>query len=158
VKATKKGISGLLKRKNKGEKEASEDTKQSENDSSDISSFSTESESPKMSETSSNQQSMTCPNNRCGKVFDKPLQLIDLAKPSEETALVCPYCLSKLELAQPEQEIVAETFLDEKFQGVAQQKEEGCPHFVGYLGKRQKDIPIPEFCLTCPQMMKCLLG
>ena len=158
MKATKKGISGLLKRKNKGEKETSTDTKHSENDSSDITSFSIESESPQVSETSPNQQSMTCPNNRCGKVFDKPLQLIDLAKPSEETALVCPYCLSKLEPAQTEQEIIVETFSEEKFQGAAEQKEEGCPHFVGYLGKRPKDNPIPDFCLTCPQMMKCLLG
>jgi len=103
---------------------------------------------------------MTCTNNRCGKVFDKPLVLIDLAKPSEESSHVCPYCLSKLEPepTQPEEETFTQTFSDEKFQEIAEQKEQKCPQFVGYLSKRPKNAPIPEFCLTCPQMMKCLLG
>jgi DNA-directed RNA polymerase subunit RPC12/RpoP len=101
---------------------------------------------------------MTCPNNKCGRVFDKPLELIDLAKPSEESSYVCPYCLSKLESTQPEQETITETFSDEKLQDVTEHKEGKCPQFVGYLSKRPKNVPIPDFCLTCPEMMKCLLG
>jgi len=86
-----------------------------------------------------------------------PLELIDLAKPLEESSYVCPYCLSKLESAQPEHEVVAETFSDEKVLDVTEQKVDKCPQFVGYLSKRPKNVPIPEFCLTCPQMMRCLL-
>ena len=148
VNATKKGIPSLLKRRKKGEKETS----------SDVVSCSIESEFPHVSEESPNLKSVTCPNNKCGKMFDKPLELIDLAKPSDESSYVCPYCLSKLEPAQPEHEAIAETFSGERFQEVTEQKEGKCPQFVGYLGKRPKNVPIPESCLTCPQMMKCLLG
>lgn len=150
VKTTKKGISGLLKRKNKGEKEASRN----------IAPPSLEPELPQVPEISSNPENITCPNNRCGRVFDKPLELIDLAKPSEQGAYVCPYCLTQLEHAQPEleQEAVPETLPDEKFQDIAEPKEEKCPQFVGYLSKRPKNTPIPDFCLTCPQMMKCMHG
>jgi len=148
VQATKKSISSLLRRKNKGGKKVS----------ADVTSCSLESEFPQVFETSSNPESMTCPNNRCGRVFDKPLELIDLAKPSDESSLVCPYCLSKLEPIQLAQETVPETFLEENSKDVTKEEEGKCPHFVGYLGKRPKGVPIPEFCLTCPQMMKCMLG
>jgi hypothetical protein len=137
-----------LKRKNKGEKEASADATPCK----------PEPECPQVSEASSDPQGMTCPNNRCGKVFDKPLELIDLAKPSDKGSYVCPYCLSKLEATKLRQEIVIETFSAERPQDVAEQKEGKCPQFIGYLGKRPKNVPIPDFCLTCPQMMKCLLG
>ena len=147
-----------MRRKNKGKKEVSADAKRLENNSSDATSSSFESEFPQVSEVSLNHQSMTCPNNKCGRVFDKPLELIDLAKPSEESSYVCPYCLSKLESTQPEQETITETFSDEKLQDVTEHKEGKCPQFVGYLSKRPKNIPIPDFCLTCPEMMKCLLG
>ena len=151
MKATKKSISSLLRRKNKGVKKVS----------SDATSCSLESEFPQVSKTSSNSESMTCPNNKCGRVIDKPLELIDLAKPSDESSLVCPYCLSKLELTQMAQETVTETFStssEEEPRDVTKEEEEKCPHFVGYLSKRPKDASIPDFCLTCPQMMKCLLG
>ena len=155
MKTTKKGISSLLKRKNKAKKEAS----------ADITPGPPESEFPQTSEISSSPESITCPNNRCGKVFDKPLELIDLAKSSEQSSYVCPYCLTKLEPAQsePKQEAVIETFSEEvfsekKFQEEVKPREEKCPQFFGYLSKRPKDAPIPEFCLTCPQMMKCMLG
>lgn len=144
MKTTKKNISGILKRKSKGEKESSAGAKQSE--------------FLQASEASPNIQSMTCPNNKCGRVFDKPLELIDLAKQSDERSYVCPYCLFKLEPIQPEQETAFETFSDEKLQDATKEKEGNCPQFLGYLGKRPKNAPIPEFCLTCPQMMKCLLG
>ena len=138
-----KDTKSLMRRKNKGEKEASAKAKRLESVS---------------SESSPSTQSMACPNNKCKRVFTKPLELIDLAKPSAKSSYVCPFCLSILEPTQPEQETVTETSPSEKFEDVTKQKEEKCPQFLGYLHKRPKDAPIPEFCLTCPQMMKCLLG
>jgi hypothetical protein len=32
-----------------------------------------------------------------------------------------------------------------------------CGHFPGYLGKRSKDMPIPEECLTCSKMIECMV-
>lgn len=139
---------GLLKGKSKHKKEISaEET-----------SCSHETKSQQVSQILPDVQSTTCPNNKCGKVFDNPLQLIDLADPSGERSLVCPHCLSKLEPIQQEQEAVTEVFSDEEPQGITEQKEENCPHHFGYLGKRPKNVPIPEFCLTCPRMIECCMG
>lgn len=33
----------------------------------------------------------------------------------------------------------------------------GCPHHLGYLKKRPKNAPIPDSCLTCRQMVQCVL-
>jgi hypothetical protein len=33
----------------------------------------------------------------------------------------------------------------------------GCPHYLGYLSKRPKDASIPDECLTCRKMVKCML-
>jgi hypothetical protein len=33
----------------------------------------------------------------------------------------------------------------------------GCPHYLGYLSKRPKDASIPDACLTCRKMVKCML-
>jgi hypothetical protein len=137
-----------LRRKNKSEKEASVD----------VAPPLIEPEFPQVSEVPLNTEGITCPNSKCGKVFNKPLELIDLARPSEGSSLVCPYCLTKLEQIQPKQETAIEAISCEKPQDVAEQKEGKCPHFVGYLGKRPKNTPIPDFCLTCPEMMKCMLG
>jgi len=151
---TKKSISSVLKRKNKEEKEPHANATPCKP------------ESVQVSEAQPNPQGMTCLNNRCGKVFDKPLELIDLAKPSDKSSYVCPYCLSKFEPAKPKPETVKEAVIEtaiepssaERPQGAVEQKEGKCPQFVGYLSKRPKNVPIPDFCLTCPQMMKCLLG
>jgi hypothetical protein len=32
---------------------------------------------------------------------------------------------------------------------------QNCPHYLGYLKKRQKGTPIPEGCLTCTKMIDC---
>jgi hypothetical protein len=157
VAATKKGISGLLKRKNKNEKKASTETKNADEPSNSTSCLT---ESLQIYEGPSSFQTTTCQNSKCGKIFDRPLELIDLANPTEKGAYVCPHCLCQIETAKPEQEIMAETevFTEEKIEEVAEEKDEKCPHFIGYLGKRPKSTPIPESCLTCEQMMKCLLG
>ena len=33
----------------------------------------------------------------------------------------------------------------------------GCPHYLGYLSKRPKNASIPDECLTCRKMVKCML-
>ena len=32
-----------------------------------------------------------------------------------------------------------------------------CNHFLGYMRKRAKDMPIPDECLTCSRMIECML-
>lgn len=33
----------------------------------------------------------------------------------------------------------------------------GCPHYFGYLSRRPQNASIPEECLTCREMIKCML-
>jgi hypothetical protein len=42
---------------------------------------------------------------------------------------------------------------------LSQPQEKGsskCPHRFGYLAKRLKDEPIPDECLSCSKLLKCL--
>ena len=34
----------------------------------------------------------------------------------------------------------------------------GCPESFGYLANRDKDVPIPQTCLSCPKMVDCMLS
>jgi hypothetical protein len=33
----------------------------------------------------------------------------------------------------------------------------GCSHSYGYLAVRAKNVPIPQECLLCPQLIDCIL-
>jgi hypothetical protein len=33
----------------------------------------------------------------------------------------------------------------------------GCSHSYGYLAVRPKNVPIPQECLLCPQLIDCML-
>ena len=35
---------------------------------------------------------------------------------------------------------------------------QNCRHYLGYLKERAKNTPIPDECLTCPEVTKCMLG
>jgi hypothetical protein len=39
---------------------------------------------------------------------------------------------------------------------VGKEKPVGCEHFLGYLKKRPKGSPVPDECLTCASVMKCM--
>ena len=34
----------------------------------------------------------------------------------------------------------------------------GCPETFGYLANRQKEKPVPQYCLTCAKMVDCMLS
>ena len=40
--------------------------------------------------------------------------------------------------------------------GIEKNKQARCAHFLGYLKTRSKDSPIPDECLTCATLMKCM--
>jgi hypothetical protein len=31
-----------------------------------------------------------------------------------------------------------------------------CPHHFGYLANRDKKTPIPQECISCPKVLKCI--
>jgi hypothetical protein len=33
----------------------------------------------------------------------------------------------------------------------------GCKHHIGYLGEREPNVQIPDECLTCKEIVQCML-
>lgn len=79
---------------------------------------------------------IVCPNNVCGKMFQKALVLTDLSRKPTETYYACPYCFSKVKIAVKTE----------------------CQHYFGYLKKLPKNASIPDECLTCERITQCLFN
>jgi hypothetical protein len=115
----------------------------------------------------------TCPSDRCGRVFSEPLKLTNLShRPREETYYACPFCFSKVDvheiLMEPERPDVTpriEPVLsaspskqrkNEKINDEERVTVSECPHQFGYLNSRSKGAEIPDKCLTCAKILKCM--
>ena len=103
----------------------------------------------------------------CREEFEQPL-LAELSSGScVEEYYACPRCLTKVGEVEHGRKAEAEEDLEEEQElhleveetlSVEPHKTEetqSCPHYLGYLKKRQKGTPIPEGCLTCTQMIDC---
>lgn len=123
---------------------------------------------------------LICPNPKCKEEINKPILLTDFSKTPAESYYACPRCMTKLNDAGKPQEVLEkgptiakEIPEKEKTSEVIEPKKPeekpvrppeteeeappGCPYHFGYLGRRPKDAAIPEECLTCPKMIKCML-
>ena len=105
---------------------------------------------------------LTCPNNKCGKVFDKPLQTINLQQNSNTPYNSCPYCFTEITLVESEIENPAET----SYKEIKLDKEESpevlgqtiiCNHHLGYLKEKELKQQIPEECILCTRVIDCML-
>jgi hypothetical protein len=101
----------------------------------------------------------------CGKEFEQPLLAEKTVGGHTETYYACPRCLTKVgEVAQQEEAEVEEVV--EEVEEMVEAKPEnltidaqdasGCPYYLGYLKKRQRNSPIPETCFTCCKMIDCV--
>jgi DNA-directed RNA polymerase subunit RPC12/RpoP len=119
------------------------------------------------------QEACVCPNDECGRTFEHPLQLTVLCSDPVETYLACPYCMSRIENGEEEQEdqeltkdapiaLKIKTALQKEQKRDNEEPEEPstpkCTHNFGYLKKRPKGTSIPDECLVCPKMIQCLSG
>jgi len=99
---------------------------------------------------------------RCGRVVSTPVRLTDLSRrPVEETYYACPFCLSRLDVGEVTEHLEGlEHSQDEK--GIEEKAEmevtvSNCAYEFGYLGSRPKDSVIPDQCLICPRILKCMV-
>jgi len=114
---------------------------------------------------------LTCPNNKCGKVFDKPLQTINLQQNSDTPYNSCPYCfteiilpeseieipLSENEIENPQEESFTETKLNKEESTEVLEKTITCNHHLGYLKEKELKQQIPEECILCTRVIDCML-
>jgi len=96
----------------------------------------------------------------CGHAFENPIRLTNLSATPMQIYNACPFCFYKLDEELGNLRVStsknSNTIL-EKNEKNASLEPVGCAHYFGYLKKRPKNTPIPEACLTCEKMIKCVL-
>ena len=108
----------------------------------------------------------------CGELFDTPLLTMVFSDYLVEEYYACPRCLSKVrsvtrrepveieaEMAELEEEAVGGCYrveVEDAMEKDAVEATVGCGHHLGYLKQRPKNTAIPEECLTCSKMIKCM--
>jgi hypothetical protein len=100
-----------------------------------------------------------CTCDECGTTYNKPLLAMNTSNGSDEQYYACPRCLTKVrevETREKEQSHEATPVRDLNRAGPVPENDVKCQHFLGYLKKRPKDMPIPDGCLTCSKMVECL--
>lgn len=118
-------------------------------------------------------QSFTCPNPSCGRVFANPIKAENLSLKSGVYD-ACPYCLTEITFEKnisatkereeethiPSDEKKNERksrLIPEKEPVEAPSKPTTCTHHFGYLSQRSTKEQIPEECMMCEKIVQCML-
>lgn len=90
-----------------------------------------------------------------------------LSSKNSEKYDACPYCLTEIKVGEDtetievkkKEEIEIEQPEIRKIETSAPkiQKTEGCSHYMGYLSQRSTKEKIPEECMVCENIVKCML-
>ena len=110
----------------------------------------------------------TCSNPVCGRTFSVPMKVVDLRVNDPEPYLACPHCLERI--ASDAGPKVDDSAMDVTVENVdskpEQQREfertvEGlaakCAYHLGFLSERSSKEEIPEDCIVCENIVKCML-
>jgi hypothetical protein len=112
------------------------------------------------------EEKFKCTNSSCGFVFSKPIKVKNLCEDAEIYD-ACPRCFTAVTEvgdvpvieAEPNPSVDAER--SEVSSEVEMKKTEPaiskqCAHRFGYLSVRSKDEKIPDDCLMCENIVKCM--
>jgi hypothetical protein len=111
----------------------------------------------------------TCPNSSCGLVFSKPVKVKNLGCEDSECYDACPRCLTAVTLEESVAVVEAKPGAlveDSKEKEIVNDAEERkakpltamhCAYHVGYLSERSRNEKIPEECMVCENIVKCML-
>jgi hypothetical protein len=112
------------------------------------------------------EEKLTCTNSSCGFVFSKPIKVKNLCEDSEIYD-ACPRCftavteIGNVPVIEAEPNPREDTERSEVANKVGTKKTEPaiskqCAHRFGYLSVRPKNEKIPDDCLTCESIVKCM--
>jgi hypothetical protein len=112
------------------------------------------------------EEKFTCTNSLCGFVFSRPIKVKNLFEDSEIYD-ACPRCFTALNgiasvpVTEAELNPCADAGRDEVSPKVTINKTEQddnkqCARGFGYLSKRAKNENIPDDCMTCDKIVKCM--
>jgi hypothetical protein len=95
----------------------------------------------------------------CGGTFQRPLFATVSSSGTVEKYYACPRCMTRVNRGKKQSSMDRESEVSVKDRKISEKSEDNaaCNHFVGYLRKREKDMPIPDECLTCSKMVECML-
>lgn len=85
---------------------------------------------------------------------------LNVASETKKLPDMVPITAKEIPKEDKASEVVEPQKPEEKPARPSEPKEEtppGCPHYFGYLSRRPKNASIPEECLTCQKMIKCML-
>jgi len=105
-------------------------------------------------------QAVVCSYAKCGKSFSEPIELTVRAKGSLETYYACPHCFSRVSVSDKSGKSLNEAHVGasrDTSKDIKENDVADCPYSLGYLKTRPKDSPIPDECLTCAAIMKCMM-
>jgi hypothetical protein len=119
-------------------------------------------------EDAAGDSSHTCQNPQCGKTFSAPLTVVNLSLQNSEPYPACPHCLMHIDTQEKPSK--TETILDNEISKVIEEtpslaerqtsremKKPGCAHHLGYLSERSSQEKMPEECITCTELVDCML-
>ena len=113
--------------------------------------------------TKSSNEKIVCNNPGCGRTFAEQIKLNVLNKDNKPSTYdACPYCFSPIEELEEEkqEQSITDDVMPTKIDLPSRrktQKPADCPHFLGYLSSRPKNADIPDGCLLCHDVTKCML-
>jgi hypothetical protein len=103
-----------------------------------------------------------CPNASCRKIFTIPLEATNV-QVSKEPYKACPFCLTKItgdpEIISnipPKEEIPAAPIEANNKKEEDAASSPGCSKHFGFLSERAANVPIPDECLTCSDVVQCM--
>jgi len=93
-----------------------------------------------------------CPNPACRRTFTTPLKTLNLQQDPAEPYNACPFCLTKI--AEPQ---IEDNNKPGKAQNETREKPTVCQYHLGYLSEREKNQQMPDACMTCKDLLECML-
>ncbi|MGD0495051.1 MAG: hypothetical protein ABSB28_03305 [Candidatus Bathyarchaeia archaeon] len=119
---------------------------------------------------SAKENKFACPNSSCSLVFSKPVKVRNVGSEDSQCYDACPHCLTAIIIEESVPVVDAKpgaTVEDNKGQeAIVNSSEEGrtrpstavqCAYHLGYLNERSKNEQIPEDCIVCENVVKCML-
>lgn len=98
---------------------------------------------------------LTCPYGECKKGFERPVMLTDYSKMPRETYYACPHCLTKVDIVAKDRNISTVSLgTSEK---ILEKPPSECHFKFGYLNDLTSNASIPDACLTCSELLHCIV-
>lgn len=110
-------------------------------------------------------QSYTCINPSCQRIFANPIKVENISL-KNKVYEACPYCLTEIktekgvsvfEKQMPTDEKGAEALVEAEKTVPSTAETEECKYHFGYLSERTTKEGLPEECLLCGKIVQCML-